>query len=82
MPSEKFESMIGKDISVVKKALGNNFSNELFGKDYYYTRNFASKNYFGMTYNAVGFPILELFVNPNIWFFRFKIDWLSFHIIA
>jgi hypothetical protein len=33
-------------------------------------------------WKIVGFPILELFVNPNIWFFRFKIDWLSFHIIS
>ncbi|WP_299883746.1 hypothetical protein [uncultured Lacinutrix sp.] len=53
MEFEKFEHILGKAISVVKKAIGKEFVNELFGSDFYYTYDFVSRDLYGTKYNSL-----------------------------
>lgn len=52
MEFEKFESLVGKHISVVKEQIGEGFVNKLFGKEIYYKDDFSKTKFNGMEYNS------------------------------
>ncbi|WP_378184004.1 hypothetical protein [Aquimarina sp. SS2-1] len=50
----RFEQLLIKPISVFEDEIGDDFENNMFGKDFYYISDeFIQKNFYGMSYNVI-----------------------------